>query len=503
MSAPTTRRALIASAFALALAGCSLAPDYHVPPVQAAAAYRSVGPWAPATPSDRIARDAWWQAYQEPALDALETRLVANNADLAAALAHYAQARAFVAQQSAAELPRVSANAQPLRNRQSDTRPLRGAGSPNDYNSVTLGGEIDYELDLWGRVRDTVAAAKDEAQATQADLASVQLSLEAQLAQTYVQLRGLDRQTKLLQDTVAAYQRALQLTQRLHDAGAVSGLDVTRATSLLADAKSQLSQNVAQRALDEHAIAVLVGASASDFQVASSVADIALPAVPVGVPSALLQRRPDIAAAERRVAESNAKIGVARAAYFPQITLSAQGGLQSSNYTNFFSAPNFFWSVGPALAQYIFDGGLRRAQLNAVKAATDEAAARYRGVALAAFQQVEDNLTLLRDLGTALDQERESADAAQRAENLALTRYQRGISSYLDVVQAQTTSLATQRSALDIQTRQLVANVQLVRALGGGWSSDDLDGVTKAAKAEAAQAASQPASVPGETTPAG
>ncbi len=490
MKRPMSRLTLLAAA--LALAGCSLAPDYKVPPVPASVAYRTVGPWAPAQPSDQIPRDAWWRAYREPALDALETRLLASNADLAAALAHYAQARAFVSQQSAAELPRVSATASPTRNRQSDTRPLRGAGSPNEYNAVSLGGEIDYELDLWGRVRNTVAAAKDEAQATKADLASVQLSLEAQLAQSYLQLRGLDRQTKLLNDTVAAFQRAQQLTQRLHDAGAVSGLDVTRSTALLADAKSQLTQNLAQRALNEHAIAVLVGASASDFRVETSVADVVLPPVPVGVPSALLQRRPDIAAAERRVAESNARIGVARAAYFPQITLSAQGGLQSSNYTNFFSAPNFFWSVGPSIAQYLFDGGLRRAQLDAVKAATDEAAARYRGVALAAFQQVEDSLTLLHDLGTALDQERESADAAQRAVELALTRYQRGIASYLDVVQAQTTALSTERSVLDIQTRQWVANVQLVRALGGGWSDGDLDDLSKPEAAPAVATALPP-----------
>jgi NodT family efflux transporter outer membrane factor (OMF) lipoprotein len=361
----------------------------------------------------------------------------------------------------------------PQRDRQSDTRPLR-SGGPDSYNAATFTGEIDYDLDLWGRVRDSVVAGKDEAQATQADLASVQLSLQVQLADSFIRLRGFDQQTQLLTDTAAAYAHALALTQMLHGGGIVSGLDVSRAKTQLSATKSQLSQNLAQRALIEHAIAELIGESASEFSLPPKTAAIVLPIVPVGLPSTLLQRRPDIAAAERRVAEANAKIGVARAAFYPSVTLSLQGGVQSSAYAGLFSAPNILWAIGPQLAQYVFDGGLRRAQLNSAKAATNEAAARYRGVVLSAFQQIEDNLSLLQNLGTALDQQRDADDSAEHSVNLALNRYRQGLVGYLDVVQAQTAALDAQRGVLDIQTRLLSANIQLVKALGGAWSSEAL-----------------------------
>ncbi|MFM0396066.1 efflux transporter outer membrane subunit [Paraburkholderia phytofirmans] len=462
-----------------ALAACSLAPDYHVPPTPVAAQYRTLGPWVSAQPADQLSRTGWWKIYNDPQLDDLEQRLLANNTDLAAAYAHYRQAKAFVDQVSAGLYPKVTASAVPQRDRQSDTRPLR-AGGPDDYNSATLSGEIDYDLDLWGRVRDSVVAGKDEAQATQADLASVQLSLQVQLADSFMRLRGLDQQTQLLTDTVAAYARALELTQTLHGGGIVSGLDVSRAKTQLSSAKSQLSQNLAQRALIEHAIAELTGASASEFSLPQKTAPIALPVIPVDLPSTLLQRRPDIAAAERRVAEANAKIGVARAAYFPSITLSLQGGVQSSVYAGLVSAPNIFWAIGPQLVQYVFDGGLRRAQLDSAKAATDEAGARYRGVVLSAFQQIEDNLSLLQDLSTALEQQRDAVDSAQNSVDLALNRYRQGAVGYLEVVQAQTAALDAQRGVLDIQTRLLSANVQLVKALGGGWSSEELASAAQA-----------------------
>ncbi|CAB3762551.1 efflux transporter outer membrane subunit [Paraburkholderia humisilvae] len=456
------------------VAGCSLAPDYKVPDSPIAAEYRTTGPWVSAKPGDQLNRDGWWNMYSEPPLDDLEKRLLANNTDLEAAYAHYQQAQAFVTQVSAGLYPTITADTSAFRERQSATRPLR-SGGPNNYNAITLGGEIDYDLDLWGRVRDSVKAGKDEALATQADLASVQLSLQVQLADSYIQLRGLDQQTALLRQTVVAFTKALQLTEALHGGGIVAGLDVERAKTQLSSAQSQLSQTLAQRALLEHAIAVLVGASASEFTLPESTASLPLATIPVGVPSVLLQRRPDIAAAERRVAEANAKIGVARAAYFPSITLTAAGGLQSSNYSNFFSAPNFFWAIGPQLAQYIFDGGFRRGQLDAAKAATSEAGARYRGVVLGAFQQVEDNLSLLTDLGTALQQQRDAAAAAERALSLALTQYKQGAVGYLDVVTAQTAALDAEVSAIQIQTRQLSANVQLIRAVGGGWSTDQLE----------------------------
>jgi NodT family efflux transporter outer membrane factor (OMF) lipoprotein len=411
--------------------------------------------------------------YDEPQLDELERRLLANNSDLAAAYSHFAQAQAFVDEVSAGLYPKVTANGVPQRNRQSATRPLR-AGGANNYNSVTIDGQIDYELDLWGRVRDSVAASKDAEQASAADLASVQLSLQISLADNYIQLRGLDQQTDLLNGTVKAFARALQLTQILHNAGIVSALDVRRAETQLSSAESLLSQNLGQRALVEHAIAVLVGASASEFKLAEETGVIKLPVIPAGVPSTLLQRRPDIAAAERRIAEANAKIGVARAAYFPSIILSAQGGLQSTAYAGLVSAPNLFWSIGPQIAQYVFDGGLRKAQLTSAKDALAESGARYRSVVLVAFQQIEDNLALLQDLQAALQQQRDASDAAQQSLVLALNRYKEGAVSYLDVVQAQTAQLDAQRAVLDIKTRQLGANVQLIKALGGGWSTDQL-----------------------------
>jgi NodT family efflux transporter outer membrane factor (OMF) lipoprotein len=457
----------------VALSACSLAPKYQVPTTPIAAQYKTVGPWTSAQPADRIDRNGWWKMYGDTQLDDLETRLLANNTDLRAAYAHYQQAQAFVAQVESGLYPTVSASAVPLRERQSDTAPLRGNG-PADYNSVTLGASVKYDLDLWGRVRDSVVAGKDEAQATKADLASVQLSLQVELADSYIQLRGLDQQTDLLNETVVAYAKALQLTQTLHNSGIVSGLDVSRAQTQLSSAKSQLSQNLAQRALLEHAIAVLVGTSASEFSLPEQTAAITLPAIPTGLPSTLLQRRPDVAAAERRVAEANAKIGVARAAYFPDITLGLTGGVQSAAYAGLVSAPNAFWAIGPQLVQYIFDGGYRRATLDAAKAATDEAGELYRGVVLSAFQQVEDNLALLTYLGTALDEQRNAATSAQTTVDLALRQYKQGTVGYLDVVEAQTVELEAQRSVLDIQTRQLSANVQLLHALGGGWSSDEL-----------------------------
>jgi NodT family efflux transporter outer membrane factor (OMF) lipoprotein len=457
----------------VALSACSLAPDYHVPATPVAAQFRTVGPWTSAQPADRIDRDGWWKMYGDSQLDDLETRLLASNTDLRAAYDHYRQAQAFVAQVQSELYPSVSASAVPLRERQSDTAPLRGNG-PANYNSVTLGASVKYDLDLWGRVRDSVAAGKDEAQATAADLASVRLSLEVQLADSYIRLRGLDQQTDLLNETVVAYAKALQLTQTLHDSGIVSGLDVSRARTQLSSAKSQLSQNLAQRALLEHAIAVLVGASASEFTLPQQTADITLPAIPTGLPSTLLQRRPDVAAAERRVAEANATIGVARAAYFPDIALGLQGGVQSAAYAGLVSAPNIFWAIGPQLVQYIFDGGYRRAKLDSAKAATDEAGERYRSVVLSAFQQVEDNLALLSYLGTALGEQRDAATSAQETVDLALRQYKQGTVGYLDVVQAQTVELDARRGVLDVQTRQLSANVQLLHALGGGWSSDEL-----------------------------
>lgn len=458
----------------LALGACSLAPVYEVPETPLAKQYKNQGTWSVATPNDQISRDGWWRIYDDPQLDALQQQLLSNNPNLSAALAHYAQAQAFVAQVNSELLPTVKQIGNGQRIRQSDTRPLRSSTTPDVYNSGTLGLQIDYEVDLWGRVRDSVAAGTDEAQASLADLASVRLSLQAQLADNYVRLRGLDQQSQLLQQTSEAFAKAVNLTQGLHDGGIVSGLDVARANSQLSSTKSQLKQNEVQRGVLEHAIAALIGASASQFSIAVANKALLLPVVPIGVPSELLQRRPDIAAAERRIAAANARIGIARSAWFPALTISAQGGYQSDEFARLLSAPNLFWAIGPSLVTTIFDGGLRQAQVDAAKAFTDEAGGKYRAQVLAAFEQVEDNLSIIDGLGSALEDQRAAAEAAQYSENLSLARYKQGAIGYLDVVVAQTASLQAQRSVLDLQTQQLTASVGLVKALGGGWTLNDL-----------------------------
>jgi NodT family efflux transporter outer membrane factor (OMF) lipoprotein len=459
---------------AMALAGCSLAPRYEIPAVPVAAHFQSQGPWSAATPADQLDRAGWWKLYQEPELDDLEQRLVTNNPDLSAALFHYEQAEAYIKQVSSQLYPQVAAAGNVQRDRESDTRPLRVATGPTDYNSATLGVAVDYEVDLWGRVRDSVAASKDEGLASKADLASTQLSLQIELARSYIDLRGLDQQIQLIEETDKAYQKALDLTRSRHGGGIVSGLDVARATNQLSSTESALTQVKARRALLEHAVAVLVGASPSEFRIESSTRPIQLPVIPVGMPSALLQRRPDVAAAERRIAEANAKIGIARAAYFPTLTLSAQGGVQSSVYADLLSAPSSFWAIGPTLAVYLFDGGRRAAQVESAKAATAEAGARYRSVVLASFRQVEDDLSLLDDLGIATDQQKNAANAADTSVDLSLSLYRRGAVSYLDVVESQSAALESERSVIQLRTQQLDANVDLVRALGGGWTRDDL-----------------------------
>jgi NodT family efflux transporter outer membrane factor (OMF) lipoprotein len=454
------------------LTGCSLAPAYKAPATPRAPAYRDVGPWVAAQSSDQLPRENWWQLYGDDPLNQLQAKLLTNNADLAAALAHYQQAQAYSAQAHSELFPQLGFNANGQRQRESNNTPHYAA--PSEYNAYTVGVQASYEVDLWGQVRNTVEAGRDNALAAQADLASAQLSLQAQLADAYMQLRGYDQQIALLQQTIEAYQKALKLTQTLHAGGIVSGLDVSRAQTQLSDARSQWSQAVAQRALMQDQIAVLVGDNAATFRLPEQTAAIAVPVVPLDVPSSLLQRRPDVAAAERRVAAANAGIGVARAAWFPSLRLSAGGGYQSSAWGNLFTAPSRMWALGPALAYDLFDGGYRKATVAAARAKTDEAGATYRGVVLGAFQQVQDNLALLDHLGTASVNQKDAADAAQHALDLSMTQYKHGAVSYLDVVQAQTVALQEQRGLLQLDTQRLRASVQLIRAAGGGWSVDQL-----------------------------
>jgi len=486
---------LLLTLLTLLLGGCSFAPPLAVPEISPAVGeFKEEKLWVPAQPADSLPRDAWWMLYGDAELDALQKRLIANSPDLAAALARYQQAIAFNAQIRAALFPTIDASADAQRIRQSEKRPLRvlGPNSPDLYNDFSLGVEANYELDLWGRIRNQVSSAAASERAAQADLESARLSLQAQLADYYLTLRGLDQENSLLNDTVTAYAKALDMTRTRHDGGIASGLDVARAQTQYDTARSQASQTLAARALIEHAIAALVGEPASTFAIAPQRTEIRLPNVPAGMPSTLLQRRPDIAAAQRRIEAANAQIGVARAAYFPSVMLGAVFGYQSSDSGDFIKAPNRFWAIGPSLVLSLFDAGRRQAEVARTEAALDELGADYRSVALAAFQQVEDNLALLKHYHTALEAEQSAAAAAQRSLDFATSRYREGAISYLEVVSSQTAALNAQRSALDINTRQLRASVQLIRALGGGWSATPAEPLASVTGATSVASASAP-----------
>ncbi len=460
-----------------ALTGCSLAPDYKPPSMLTPVAYKEAGPWQPAKPSDDLPRSDWWRDYRDETLDRLEGQIDSANPDLAARIARYDQARAYTAEASASFLPAVGLDGSATQNRQSDKRPLRSPNQPSQYGANTIDLQANYELDFWGRIRNTVAAGEATAQARAADVETVRLSLHAELASDYVTLRGLDSELKLLSDTENAYLRAQTLTHDRYEGKIASGIDVSRSQSQLEAARALESDVRAERALVEHAIASLVGQPASSFSIAPAVIDLPLPQVPPGLPSTLLQRRPDIAAAERRVAAANATIGVARAAFYPSITLNLLGGFQDTGGgAGLLAAPFSFWSVGPGLALPLFEGGLRHAAEAQAYAALDEASGQYRSTVLAAFQEVEDNLALLHHLGVEAQDESQAVAAAEHTASLALILYQNGASNYLDVVVAQTEALQAERTLIDLNTRRLQADIHLVRATGGGWSAADLPG---------------------------
>jgi NodT family efflux transporter outer membrane factor (OMF) lipoprotein len=467
------------AALLLMLSACSLAPPLKTPVVPAADAYKEIGPWTQAEPADRLPRDSWWALYGNAELDGLEKKLIDGNPTLAAALANYAQARALADQARAGLFPTIGLNASASRNRDSVNAPLRLPTSPAYFNSNTLGGSVSYELDLWGQIRNEVAAGEANAAASAADLENARLSLIAQLVDDYVQLRSLDRQSAILDETVKAYARALQLTDQRHNAGIAPGLDVSQAQTQLDAARSQASQTLAQRALMEHAIAALLGESASTFSIEPQIVAIDLPQIPTGVPTTLLERRPDIAGAQRRMIAANANIGVARAAYFPSLTLGGQGGFQSTSVSNWLSAPSSFWAIGPNALLSLFDGGLRRAQVAQARAEFDASAANYRGIVVSAFQQVEDSLATLNHFHDASVDEKSAVNAAQRTLDFSLALYKQGATDYLTVVTSQTALLQTQLEALSLDTQQLTASVDLIRALGGGWEDSPQDGPRK------------------------
>lgn len=467
----------------VALSGCSLVPHYEVPATPSpvhfkeapgsadAAAAAGADLWQPAEPADRAPRGEWWRDFGDATLDALEAHIESDNPDLAAAVQRYAQAHALALEARSALLPTVSVLGWSDTDRQSDHRPLRSASQPDSYHDDLLGAGASYELDLWGRVRAAVAAGAAAAQAAQADVESVRLALHAELASDYIALRSQDAQRDLLEQTVDAYGRALQLTNTRFEGGIASGLDVAQAQTQLETARAALTDVIERRALYEHAIATLTGALASNFSLPRGPLQLQLPEVPLGLPATLLQRRPDVAAAERRMAAFNQQIGVARAAFFPRISLAALAGFENTQAAGLLTAPNRFWALGPQGALTLFDGGYRHAVLQDARARFNEAADRYRGSVLQAFQEVEDDLArselLLRELG----EQQAARAAAERALQLAMNRYADGAVSYLQVVSTQITALQSERATLDLQQRELQARVDLVRALGGGWQA--------------------------------
>ena len=461
------RRADGALAGLFALAGCNMAPHYATPPIATPAAYKELpAGWTVATPAAALP-PSWWTVFADPTLSDLEGRIEAANPSLAAAVARYDQARGELGVSRSDLFPEIGVSGSAERARLSGNRPVAVGGAFTSNNYV-LGASLSYELDLFGRVRNQVRSSRGLAQASAADVAGVRLGLQAQLASTYFQLRGADARLALLTDTVKAFQRAYDLTQARHAGGIASGLDTNRARTQLSAAKAEISATRSQRATFEHAIAVLVGEPASSFALAPRVGPVqAPPPLPAETPSTLLQRRPDIDAAERRVYAANARIGVARAAFFPLLTLGSSGGFQSVG-PSLLATASSFWALGPAMAALtIFDGGARRSRVRIARGEFDEAAASYKSTVLTAFREVED------DYAAAANQVTQAADltdatrAAERTRDLALIRYRDGASDYLEVVTAQTAALDAERALIELSTQRLTTAVDTVRALGG------------------------------------
>ncbi len=465
-----------AAAVALALAGCSVGPKYVKPTAEVPADYKETpANFKLAQPSDAIAKGKWWEIYGDQQLNGLEDQINVSNQSLKSAEAQFREARAAVRIARGALYPNVGVNPSAGHTEQSENAPLFNKQTEvRSYNNFSLPFDFSYELDLWGRVRKTIEASRSEAQASAGDLANVNLSLHAELAMDYFQLRGLDAQKQLLDSTVVSYQKAVDLTNSRFKAGIASAVDLAQAQTTLETTRAQAVDVEVQRAAFEHAIAVLVGKPASIFHIDPLPLDLLPPAVPPGVPSDLLERRPDISAAERRVQEANANVGVARTAYYPLVTLSGEGGFQSSAFTTLIQGPSGLWALGGQAAQTIFDGGVRRGTNEQARAAYDKSVSDYRGTILTAFQEVEDNLSALRILEDEADKEDAAVAAAQHSVQLSVTRYKGGVTNYLEVTSAESQSLSDQVTAVTIRTRRMTASVLLIKAIGGGWSTSQI-----------------------------
>jgi NodT family efflux transporter outer membrane factor (OMF) lipoprotein len=472
-------RSLLPAAGVIVLAGCMVGPKYKQPAVAVPPAYKELpetDQWKVAHPNAEALRTDWWEIFGDPQLNALEEQVVVSNQNLKVAEARFRQARATVRYYRAGEFPTIAISPGVQAFRYSPNQPYfpSGAGSIGSTGNFVLPFDLSYEVDLWGRIRRTVAAAREEAQASAGDLATTTLSMQADLAYDYFELRSSDSQKRLLEETVKAYADMVELTSALFNGGAAPEPDVVQARTQLDTTRVQDTDIGVMRTQYEHAIAILIGKPPAEFALAPRSEPFAPPAVPVGLPSQLLERRPDIASAERRVAEANEGIGIARAAYFPSLTIGGAVGLQSAHISNLFTWPSRVWAIGPQASEIIYDGGRRRAGVEQARANYDATVATYRETTLEAFQQVEDNVAALRILAQEATQEEQAVEEAQHDVRLFTDLYEGGADPYLQVVTAQTTLLFNQRNEIDILRRQMDASVLLIKALGGGWNASQL-----------------------------
>jgi NodT family efflux transporter outer membrane factor (OMF) lipoprotein len=462
--------------------GCDKAPKYAKPPVATPPAYKEIAPdafketddWKFAHPNDAVIRGKWWEMFNDPQLSRLEDQANTANQNIALADANFRAARAIVKESRSEYFPTVTTSPSIIVSRQSGAATHSNVSPGRQSVNYTLPFDATWEPDFWGRIRNTVVASASEAQASAADLQNVRLSVEAELAFDYYQLRSQDAEKALLDSSITAYQQQLELTRVRFQTGIASDEDVAQAETQLETTQAQATDLGIARAQLEHAIALLTGQPASTFSLPAAPSDSKPPAIPVGLPSQLLERRPDIAAAERRVAEANADIGVTKAAFFPSLVLGATGGFESTSIASWFTWPARFFSLGPTLSQTLFDKGRRKAATEVSRAQYDATVASYRNTVLTSFQEVEDNLAALRILSHELDQQNEAVASAQRVLTLSNERYKSGIDSYLNVITAQTTLLNNQRTMVNLRTQQMTASVELIKALGGGWNASEL-----------------------------
>ena len=459
---------------ALPFTGCAAGPKYKTPALPVPPAYKEMGNWKAAQPNDQNLGGNWWEIFQDPQLNALEQQINVSNQNLKAAVAQYQQSRAGLRYARADYYPTVTAAPSASRERYSNNRPPQSSLDGITFNDFAVPVNFSYQVNAWGRVSRNVESYREQAQASAADLAVVNLSMHAALAIDYFAARSLDAEEKLLQDTVAQYEQAYQLNEDRYQGGLASEVEVEQAKTILETTRAQMVDVSVARAQYEHAVAVLVGKAPAEFTLPPLPLTAPPPSIPVGVPSTLLERRPDIAGAERRVASANAQVGLAKTAYYPLVNILGSGGVESGSITTLLQGPSGLWAVGSSAVVTLFDVGRRRAANDEAKASYDSSVASYRETVLTAFQQVEDNLAALRILEQEAGVQATAVEAAQRSLSLSNTRYEGGVTSYLEVITAQNAALTDEVTAVNLLGRRMASAVLLIEALGGGWDSTSL-----------------------------